>query len=355
MAHASNEPRRLPTLNDVAKRANVSKQTISRVINNKDDVAPATRQRVLEAIRELGYQPNALARSLVTSKTRVIGLSVPNIDQPFFPQMARGIEDAANEDDYSVFLCNVGGDPEREMRALQRLRGHRVAGVISFNSHMTDEMVERVTGGHFPVLLINREAPDVRGAVIWPGYEDGGYLATRHLIGLGRRAIVFLGLERESNVDADKLRGYQRALSNAGIQFDPELVVLPEFRRTRSFHDLIQGGYAAMDQIVERGLHFDGVFASNDLTAIGALRFAADRGIGVPSDVAIIGFGGSDVAGIVTPSLSTVSMPLYGMGTTAFQALLDEINSHDHDRRTVATHPALVVRQSTVGGTAHDR
>lgn len=349
MARASNEPVKLPTLNDVAARAQVSKQTISRVINNKDDVAPATRQRVQDAIRELGYQPNALARSLVTSKTLVIGLSVPNIDQPFFPQIVRGLEDAANEHGYSVFLCNAGGDPERERRALARLRGHRVAGVVSFNSRISDDAIEEVTGGHFPMLLINREVPGERGAIIWPGYEPGGYLATRHLLELGRRSIVFLGLERASNVDTDKLAGYQRALAEAGIPFDPELVVRPAVRRSRSFHDLTQSGYAAMAGIVERGLSFDGVFASNDLPAIGALRYAASHRIRIPGDVAVVGFGGAEVAGIVTPSLSTVSMPLYDMGATAFCALLDQINGLDHVPRQVEAQPALIVRESSVG------
>src|SRR5688500_20081783 len=117
-----NERGRQPTLNDVALRANVSKQTISRVVNNKGEVSEATRQRELEVIREIGYHPNTLARSLVTSRTHVIGLALPNIDQPFFPQIARGVEDAAAEAGYSVFLCNAASDPKRELQAIERLR-----------------------------------------------------------------------------------------------------------------------------------------------------------------------------------------------------------------------------------------
>lgn len=349
MARSINESQKLPTLIDVAKHANVSKQTISRVINNKDEVAPATRQRVLNAIAELGYQPNSLARSLVTNKTMVVGLSVPNIDQPFFPQIVGGVEESANKQGYNVFLCNVDGDPHREMNAIKRMRGHRVAGVISFGSHMTDEMVEEISGGHLPLVLVNREVPATGGRDIWPGYEAGSYLATHHLIDQGRRAIVFLGLERESNVDADKLRGYKRALADADIPFEPGLIFQSEQLGGRNFHDLLARGHEVTESIVNSDLKFDAVFASNDLPAIGVTRQLAARGVRVPDDVAVIGFGGAEVSSIVSPPLSTVAIPLRRMGSSAFLALLAEINGQPADQRADLTEPELIIRESTAG------
>jgi LacI family transcriptional regulator len=344
MRNAQGRP---PTLHDVAARANVSKQTISRVINNKGEVSELTRQRVLEAIRELGYHPNSLARSLVTSRTLVIGLALPNIDHPFFPQIARGVEDAASEHGYSVFLCNAAGSPERELQALERLRGHRVAGVISFNSRLTDESIERAVGNAFPVMLINRELPDTRGVVIWPGYERGGYLATRHLVEIGRRRIAYLGLAYDSNVDADKFRGLQAALHEAGLSLAPERVIRTSSRQGMGFHDLAQGGYDALGRAMADGVALDAIFASNDLSAVGALRCMTSSGMRIPEDVAVIGFGGSNVSGIVTPTLSTVSMPLHAMGETAFRALLDRITHEEHAPRLVEVEPALIIRESS--------
>jgi LacI family transcriptional regulator len=344
-----NERGRQPTLNDVAIRANVSKQTISRVVNNKGEVSEATRQRVLEAIREIGYHPNTLARSLVTSRTHVIGLALPNIDQPFFPQIARGVEDAAAEAGYSVFLCNAAGNTERELHAIERLRGHRVAGVISFNSHLGDEAVEQAVGGLFPVVMINRELPNARGTVIWPGYETGAKLATEHLLQSGRRRIAFLGLDLESNVDALKLRGYETALAEAGVALDPELVVRTAGRLGRGFNDLAQGGQEAIAALVDSGVRFDAIFASNDLPAIGAMHHLTASGVRIPDDVALVGFGGANVASLVTPTLSTIQMPLYEMGATAFAALLDLINQEEYGARLVKTQPELIVRQSSSG------
>ncbi|HUG15431.1 MAG TPA: LacI family DNA-binding transcriptional regulator [Thermomicrobiales bacterium] len=340
-----------PTLNDVAVRANLSKQTVSRVINNKGEVADDTRARVLEVIREIGYYPNTLARSLVTSKTNVIGLSLPNIDQPFFPQIARGVEDTAYENDFSVFLCNASGDPERELRAIERLRGHRVDGVISFNSRLTDETIERAIGNMFPIVMINRELPGVRGTVIWPGYEEGARLAVEHLLVIGRRRVTYLGLDAGSNVDADKYRGYERALEQAGIAVDPDRVTRVSKVVGRGFNELASAGEETIVRLMEAGVRFDGIFASNDLPGIGAMRHLIDAGVAVPDDVAIVGFGGANVTGFVTPGLTTVEMPLYEMGRSAFHVLFDRINGAEQDARLVDVTPSLIVRGSSVATT----
>lgn len=340
---------RQPTLADVARRANVSKQTISRVINNKGEVSPSTRQRVLDAIRELDYQPNALAQSLATSRSLVIGLTIPDIDQPFFPQIARGVEDAAAESGYSVFLGNASSDPARELRAIERLRGHRVAGIISFNSRLTDAQISHAVGGVFPVVMINREGHPARGTVIWPGYEAGAQLATAHLVGLGRRRIAFLGLDPDSNVDADKLRGYEAALRAANIPVEPDLVFRAPNCRGRGFDDLVRTGHEMMAAIIDRSLDVDAVFASNDLPAIGAMRLAVTRGMRVPEKIAIIGFGGANVASIVTPTLSTITMPLHKMGEAAFHTMLNRINGVEGETEPIETAPELIIRESTAG------
>ena len=339
---------RQPTLSDVAARANVSKQTISRVINNKGEVADATRQRVLEVIQELGYQPNALARSLVTNTSLVIGLSVPNIDQPFFPQIARGVEDAAEERGYSVFLCNSSGDDERELNAIERLRGHRVAGIISFNSKLNEETFERAIGGHFPVVMINQEVQQKPSSVIWPGYESGARSATEHLLRLGRRRIVFLGMSPTSNVDNMKLRGYEAALARAGVDLDPALIRRDAGRFGRGFNDLLRGGAGAIERMLATTPPPDAIFATNDLPAVGAIQHLQSRNVRIPEDIAIVGFGDSNVSSIVRPALTTVTIPLYEMGQTAFATLLDQINHDSYEPKQVKIAPQLIVRASSV-------
>lgn len=337
--------RRPPTLDDVARRANVSRQTISRVVNGKGEIRESTRQRVLAAIGELGYQPNPHARSLASNKSSDIAIIVPDISQPFYPEIARGVEDGAYQAGYSVFLCHTARDPLRELQALERLRGHRVAGAINCNSRLDDETLQRTLVGGFPVVMVNRALPNGHATVIWPGYDTGGAMATAHLIALGRRRIVYLGFADAPKADSDRLRGYCTALERAGIPFDPARVL----RAPNTF----QGGYDAMAALIRQEIEADGLFASNDVMAIGAMRYAATHGIGIPEDIAIVGFGGSDIASMVTPALSTIAIPLYTIGVTAVQELLDLINGKGEEQRHVHSEPTLLVRGSSCIEAAH--
>jgi len=328
-----------PTLEDVARRASVSRQTISRVINGKGEIRESTRQRVLQAIRELGYQPNSHARTLASNKSSNIAIVVPDISQPFYPEIARGVEDGAYHAGYSVFLCHTARDPIRELQALGRLRGHRIAGAIICNSRLDEETLERTLAGGFPVVLVNRELPNGYATVIWPGYDTGGRMATEHLLALGRRRIVYLGFDSDTKADNDRRQGYRTALEHADIPFDPARVL----RAPNTF----QGGYAAMDGLAHQRLAVDGLFASTDVMAIGAMRYAATHEIRIPEDIAVIGFGGSDIASMVTPALSTIVVPLYTIGVTAVQELLDLINGKSEEQRQIHTEPTLLVRGSS--------
>lgn len=327
------------TLNDVARVANVSRQTVSRVINNTGEVRLETRQRVMAAILDLDYRPNTLARSLVTNRSFVIGLVLPNISQPYYPEIARGVEDRAYEAGYSVFLCHTAGSATRELQALEKLRGHRVDGVIICNSRLDTPTLSRAASGVSPVVLVNREVADVRGTVIWTGYDTGAALAVEHLLSLGRRRIAYIGLDYENNVDEAKFRGYEATLGLAGMEIDPRLIV----RGPNSF----QGGYDASAKIQASHGDVDAIFAFNDLIAIGAMRFALTHDIDVPNGLAIVGFGGSDLASMVTPDLTTISVPLYSIGITATQELLLLIEGFGEEHRQVNVEPEILIRGSS--------
>lgn len=340
---AERERRKPPTLRDVAEVAKVSKQTISRVINNKGEVHPATRKRVLEVIREMGYQPNVFARSLVTNRSSAIGLILPDISQPFYPEIARGVEDKAQAAGYSVFLCNVAGSIERELQALDRLRGHRTAGLIICNSRLTNEELAKAVDGPSPVVLVNRRLEGVSSTVIWTGYYSGSLLAVNHLISLGRTKIAYLGMAGENRFQTEKLEGYRDGLNQAGLPFLAARVELAP--------STLQGGFRAMQALIEKHVEVDAVCAFNDHMAVGALRFAAVHGLKVPDDLAIIGFGGSEITAMTAPSLSTISVPLYDIGATAVAKLLDLIESGNEEDQQQQVHaqPHLVIRASTSG------
>jgi LacI family transcriptional regulator len=332
-------PRKPPTIEDVARHIGLSRQTISRVVNNKGKLRDSTRERVLSAIQELGYRPNSLARGLVTSKSQVVALIVPDITQPFYPQIAKGVEDGAYEAGYSVFLSHTAGNVDREINALERLQGHRVDGVIICNPRVDDAALDQAINNAFPVVLVNRKLPGVRGTVIWPGYDSGSALATEHLLQLGLRDLIYIGLERGHQVQSEKIRGYREQLERYNVPFDSGRVLAA----VESF----QGGYEAMRAFLERGDAVDGVVAFNDSIAIGAMRAALDAGRRIPEDLAIIGFGGSEVSAMVSPSLSTIDVPLYSIGRTAVMELLNLIAGTEEQHGEVHISPKLQVREST--------
>jgi LacI family transcriptional regulator len=327
-------------MDDVARLAHVSRQTVSRVINRKDGIRPDTESRVRAAIVELGYRPNSFARGLVTNQSLVIGLVLPNISQPYYPEIARGVEDGAYEADYSVFLSHTASEPLRELRALERLRDHRVDGVIICNSRLDDETLRQAISGLSPVVLVNRRVPQVSSTVIWTGYDSGAAMAVEHLYAIGRRRIVYLGFNFPNEVDDARFRGYQAGLERVGLPFDEQLVI----RGGNQF----RGGFDAMQRAHTSGIEADALFATNDLMAIGAMRYALTHGIDVPGDLAIVGFGGSDVSDMVTPDLTTVSMPLYLIGITAMQELLQLLNGTNEQDRQLNIEPELLVRGSSV-------
>lgn len=340
------QSRRPTTIEDVARFTGLSRQTISRVVNNHGKVRPSTRQRVLDAIDELGYRPNSLARGLVTSRSGAVALVVPDITLPFYPEIARGVEDGAYEAGYSVFLCHIARNSEREADMLGRLQGHRVDGAIICNPQLDDEPLRRAIGNTFPVVLVSRRLTGVRGTVIWPGYVSGTALATEHLLTLGRRNLVYIGLGRESRIQQEKTRGFRGQLEQHGLPYDEAQVI--------STGDGFRGGYEAMESILNQGIDVDAILAYNDLVAIGAMRCATLAGVRVPEDIAMIGFGGSDFSAMVTPGLSTIDVPLYSIGRTAIQELLALIEGTGEQHREVHIRPKLVVRESTAGKSSHD-
>jgi LacI family transcriptional regulator len=309
------------TLADIAKAANVSMMTVSRVINNKPGVTNETREHILDLIKEMEYQPNAIARSLVTNKTKTIGLVVPDITNPFFAQIARGVEDAAYEHEYTILLINTNEELEREMNALDSLWQKDIDGIILCSSRLPEpKLIAQIQ--RFPAtVLLNREVLDPQPNLVSINVNDqrGVQRAIQHFVEIGRKKIAFLGGPNTSFSSQRRLEGYRTALRTAQIAYDENLIVYNQPN--------IDGGYKATTALLSKKTKVDAIFAFNDLMAIGAIQACQKGGHRVPEDIAVIGVDDIPLSSIFHPRLTTLHVNLQQTGRLATRTLLDIIGN----------------------------
>lgn len=287
------------TIADVAAQAGVSTATVSRVLAGLGQARPETKARVFEAARALDYRPSEVARSLKRRTTQTLGLVITDIENPYFPQLVRSIEDAARALGYTVLLCNAADDPEREAAYLDLLADRRVDGLIIASSSLGDRHGEWLSSPPVPVVLVNTSAPDVGLPTIMSDNEGGGRIATEHLLELGHRRFGYL-MPPPRNVDGPmRLAGVQGALQKAGLGADALTIVRGE--------PLVPGGEAASNEILDSAPATTAFLAFNDLMAIGALRALRRRGRAVPGTASVVGFDDVAFAIYVDPPLTTIS------------------------------------------------
>jgi LacI family transcriptional regulator len=325
------------TIADVAREAGVSSQTVSRVINNKGELKAETRRLVVEVIERLGYRPSSIARSLATNRTYTLGLSVPDIDNPFWPGIARGIEDVAWERGYHVFLCNTTEDPKREEGVLQLLEDKRVDGVIVAGSRLPDERLLPLIEKHPAAVLVNRQLPGGAVGSVRIDAAHGARLAINHLLARGRRCIAHLAGPPTSQNSQGHINGYTAALRAAGRTVDPELI--------RPGAPYREDGLIAAKSLLAARPDIDALYCYNDLVAIGAVQACAELGLRVPDDIAIVGYDDILFAGLVTPALTTLRISKYHVGAAAAQMLFERINGQTEQNEIIMT-PELVIRAS---------
>ena len=330
----------MPTMKDVAQAAGVSVTTVSHVINETRYVSEDLRARVLQAMEELNYHPNILARSLRQGITHTIGLIVPDNSNPFFAEIARVAETVGFENDYSVILCNSDKNVERESAYINVLIAKQVDGVIFIAAGSEQQHLRELAAQGIPVVVADREVPQELADVVLVNHEQGGYDATRHLITSGHRRIACIAGPSPLTPSADRVRGYRRALREAGIPIEEELMV----RCTESY----LGGETAMAQLLRLDELPTAVFTYNDVTAIGALRAIRNAGLQVPEDLSIVGFDDIPLASAVVPALTTVAQPIADLATLATELLIARIqNSEEYEPgQRIVLDTKLVVRES---------
>ncbi len=331
--------RRRVTIDDVADLAGVSYQTVSRVINNRPDVRDATREHVQKVIDETGYRPSHIARSLVTARTATIGLVVPDISNPFFSAIARGAEQVASANCYTILLCNTGEDASREIEVLNMLHERYVDGVIVCGLRQEELPLQTALSQFRAVVLVNRRLEGIRFPAVLVDDLLGGYLASQHLIKMGHTAIGFVAGPITSYSGIKRLQGYEQALAEAGIESQDDWVqhCLPT----------LEDGEKAAHLLLNTRPELSALLCYNDLVALGALRYCAASGRSVPEDIAIAGFDDIMLASVVSPALTTCHAPREELGSLAVSMLLDCINDEVEKCDEIVVKPELIIRAST--------
>jgi LacI family transcriptional regulator len=326
------------TLVQVARRAGVSPTTVSHVLSGKRRVAETTRRTVQEAIAELGYRPNNVARSLRTRRSRMVAVVVPDITNPFYAVLTRGLADAVDGAGYGTYVCNTDGIRDREDAFLADVVDRGVDGVVMAAGNVTAQLRVGPAGLGVPAVRIGGALDDDPHVDrVTPDDGVGSYEAVHHLVELGARRIAMIQGPAASGTARDE--GYRRAITESGLPVEPELVIRGDWTRP--------GGRTAMDTLLSGPVRPDAVFCANDLTAIGAMDALRELGLSVPGDVAVVGFDDVDAATIVSPALTTVRNPAYETGYAAGELLLSRIlGSYTGEGRVVVLPCPLVIRES---------
>ena len=329
----------MATIREVAESAGVSYATVSHVINNTRVVSEETRERVLAAMTELNYRPNALARSLRQGKTNTIGLVLPDSANPFFAEISRSIEDEAFRKGYSVFLCNTELDTQRELFYVDVLSKKQVDGIIFVAAGDQADSLDFLLRQGMSVVMIDRDLPQVEVDAVLTDHQLGGLLATRHLIELGHKRIACIAGPSSITPSAERITGYRRALEEANLPCDETLILRGDYHA--------QSGMEITHSILKMDPRPTAIFTLNDLMALGALRAAAEAGCSIPKDLAVVGYDDLELARFTNPPLTTIAQPKKEIGTQAVSLLVDRLSQKSRPPRRLVLPPVLIIRRST--------
>ena len=331
-------------LKDVARHAGVSASTVSRVLTNSPLVNADTRDRVRQAMDALEYRPNRVARRLRgdTAQASLIGLVVPDIQNPFFAEVARGVERAAQESGYMVFVGNSDEDEVVEARYLELMRAERVDGIILPASSDNAKAVTALARGGLPVVCVDRRLPRAALDTVVADNVEGAYAAVAHLLHIGHRRVGFIGGRPQLSTTQERLEGYRRALADRGIAIDDTLVRAGDSRAS--------GGCAMTAELLALAHPPTALLVGNNLMTLGALETIHAAGLRIPDDVAVVGYDDMPWATAFNPPLTAVRQPGRELGRRAAELLLARIDDPSRSTTLVTLKPELVVRQSCGAG-----
>ncbi|MCU0490668.1 MAG: LacI family transcriptional regulator [Chloroflexaceae bacterium] len=328
------------TIRDVARLAGVSPMTVSRVINGGQNVLQETSQRVQQAIAELGYVPNSLARGLSGQRTRTLALILPDVANPFFTRIVQGAEAVAREAGYQIILCNTDGQLEREAASLQAMLAYRVEGIVIAPVGDTSQgQLSQMAGYGVPLVLVDRAVAAVEGDLVQGDSVGDARRLVQLLTDSGHQRIAMIAGQSYVSTSRDRQAGYRQALEAANLAFDPALVVPSEFD--------IESGYRATQRLLWLKERPTAIFAVNNLVAVGAVRALREHRLATPDDVALVCFDDIDYASLLCPFLTVMAQPAESYGTIATDMLLERIGGQSNEpSRRVVLSAELIVRES---------
>lgn len=333
----------MTTIIDVAKKARVSKTSVSRYLNgqNTGHMSEETKQRIIKAIEELDYQPNSIARSLKQKSTNVIGLVVNDMSNLFFLEIIRGIETELKNSGYNLLVCNSDTNVEMELECLKMLEKRQIDGVILIGMNMPVSHIEKIKT-NFPIVLMEREPGKTNLDSVRIDNRVGAYAAVKHLIERGHKDIAHITGPNISTMAVERKESYVQCLEEHGLEVCPQYIVSGNYK--------LESGYAGMQSLMVLEKKPTAVFCANDYMAMGALRFLMEHDYKVPQDVALVGYDDIMVSKMVTPPLTTVRQPVWELAGMAARLLIDRIENKDSSKsegQTVIMQSELVIRASS--------
>ncbi len=329
------------TIRDVAKRAGVAPITVSRVINDSDYVSQETRKRVEAAVEELGYVPNMLGLSLRFKQTMTLALVLSDITNPFWTTVARGVEDVAQANGYSIILCNTDESEAKQEQYLQMLLRRRIDGFLLVPASSSDpKPVQLIQKQGIPVVLLDRRIADVQADIVRADSADGAYQLTQHLLSLGHRRIAMLTGPQIVSTAVDRANGYRRALTDAGLPDSAIRIQWGEFTQ--------ESGHLMAIQALAASPPPTALFAANNFIAIGVLQALREKGLHVPDDIALVTVDDTPQTFLIDPFLTVVTQPAREMGQQAAQLLLDRLNDAiDAEYQHIVLPTEMFIRASS--------
>jgi LacI family transcriptional regulator len=335
------------TLRDVAVRAGVHPATASRALNPETRilVSEDTARRVLDAAAELGYSPNPVARSLRTRRSHTVGVLIPDLNNPLFPPIVRGLEDRLAAAGYVALIGNTDSDDTRERMVFDQMRARHVDGLVLATARLRHPLLAEASRADLPVVLINRLAQDYSFPSVSVDNERGVRMAVSHLAALGHRRIAHIAGPQEMSTGLSRYRGFVTAMESSGLPVDGELIVF-----AKSF--TVEEGLRCGRILLERGAGCTAIAAGNDMLAVGCYAALDETGLSCPEDISVVGFNDMPFIDRLRPPLTTIRFPHYQVGTEAAQLLLERIAEHSGPVKILYLAPELVIRGSTarIGG-----
>lgn len=330
----------MATIKDIAQLAGVSLATVSRVINQTGNVSPALREQVLAAMETLNYQPNAPARSLRRRETRLIGLLIPQLNHPFFGTLAYAIERFLFAEGFRILVCSAEEDADREVEYTQLLTRQRVDGAIVAPTGLALDWAKYFVHANIPIVLIDRNLPDIAASRVMVDNWQGGYQGAMHLVELGHRRVGLISVSRHSQAIRERLQGAMQALHEHNVAYE----VYEPSVETLQQYDL---GFQAALKLLSQQPRPSAIFALTDVAAIGVMHAAVSQGLAVPSQLSVIGFDGIELGAYLIPALTTVAQPIEQLGYKAAEVLLRRVGRVQAEHEHIVLPTQLIVRAST--------